>query len=126
MAGIITDASKIYNTVMDFCRMNGLDNPAQYWIDPSSPQAGQAAQQMAQSEQMQAQAQQATQDKIINIEQFKVMNDAQQQTRDHELKVAEQLMKSEDTQDDNTREWSSLELQYGVDIKGKGADNAEG
>ena len=67
----------------------------------------------------QAQAEQTS--RIIDIEQFKTMSEAQKDVRDHELKVAEQLLKSEDTQDDNTLSWSDLELKYGVDIEGKGA-----
>lgn len=120
--GILCDASKIFNTVMDFCRMSGLDNPIQYWIDPTSPQAQQTAMQQMQSAQRQAQGQQQTQDRIINLEQYKVQSEAQANIRDFELAVAKQLADNEDRQDDNLREWTKLEQEHQVDIEGKGVE----
>ena len=54
--GEITDDSKLYNAYLDWTRAAKLDNPEQYFIDPSSPEAQQAKQQ---KQQQQQQAQQA-------------------------------------------------------------------
>lgn len=120
LGNILTDPSKMYNALTDYCRMAGLDNPAQYWINPASPQAQQAAQAAGQQQQQAAAMQAQQQDRIISMEEFKAQTDAQNDLRDYEYKVAQSLLDSEEKADDNTREWSALELQYSVDIEGKG------
>jgi hypothetical protein len=95
LGGIITDASKMYNTLMDICRMHGLDNPAQYWIDPESEQAQQAGMMAQQEAQQQAAQQSGMQAKILDIEQFKAQSDMAKDMADYEYKTAEALLKSQ-------------------------------
>lgn len=55
--GILTDESKYYNSILDWLRAAELDAPEQYFIDPSSEPAQQAAQQQAEQAQQQGQQQ---------------------------------------------------------------------
>ncbi len=48
MEGQLINKGQVYNALMDLSRAAGLDNPDQYWTDPDSPQAQQAAQEQAQ------------------------------------------------------------------------------
>jgi hypothetical protein len=56
--GILTDDTRGYNALMDWCYANNLRAPERYFIDPAS-QPSQQAQQAAQQGAQQAQAQQA-------------------------------------------------------------------
>jgi hypothetical protein len=58
-AGILCDNAKLYNAMCDWCRASDLSTPEQYLIDPTSPEAQQAQQNMAQQAQQQSQQQQA-------------------------------------------------------------------
>lgn len=55
--GILTDESKYYNSILDWLRAAELDAPEQYFIDPNSEAAQQAAQQMQQQQQAEGQQQ---------------------------------------------------------------------
>lgn len=57
--GTLVTQQNIYQTVIDAARMAGLPSPEQYWTNPASPEAQQAAQQKQQAAQAQAQQQQA-------------------------------------------------------------------
>jgi len=57
MAGTLTDASRIYNTVYDWTSTAMLPGPERYWIDPSSDQAKQAAARSQQQQQASMQSQ---------------------------------------------------------------------
>ena len=57
--GTLVTQQNIYQTVIDAARMAGLPSPEQYWTNPASPEAQQAAQQKAQAAQQQAQQAQA-------------------------------------------------------------------
>ena len=108
-AGVLTGWDQIYNAVTDLVRMSGISNPEQYWIDPSSPEAQQAAQGKAQQAQ-QAQAQGAQlQQAMIGIESQKVVNEATKDTREFEFKVAEMLLKSEQEEAKITQDVSELD-----------------
>ena len=119
LGGIVTDASKMYNALTDYCRMAGLDNPAQYWIDPTSPQAQQAGQQQAMEAQQQAMAQQQVQDRVVSIEEFKAQTDAAKELREYERQVAEALLDSqmkefEITQNQQTADQAQQEFERGT------------
>jgi len=53
--GILTDDSRGYNAVIDWCYANNLRSPERYFIDPASPPSKQAAQQAQQQAAQQAQ-----------------------------------------------------------------------
>lgn len=79
MAGQLTDLSRYYNAMSDWVRASGLDDPAQYLIDPNSPQAQQAAQQQAQQQAQQAaQAQQQQQAMVQQQQQFELERQARE------------------------------------------------
>jgi hypothetical protein len=57
---VLTNPTKIYATIDDFCKFSGLDSANKYFVDPASPEGQQAAQQAQQTQQQQQQeAQQA-------------------------------------------------------------------
>lgn len=57
---VLTNPTKIYATIDDFCKFSGLDSANKYFVDPSSQEGQQAAQQAQQTQQQQQQeAQQA-------------------------------------------------------------------
>ena len=60
--GQTVDSGGVYNAILDWCRAANLENPEQYWVDPDSEEAQQAAQ--AQSQQQQQQQQQ-----LVDMEQ---------------------------------------------------------
>ena len=115
LKGILTDAGNVYNTVTDYCRMNGLDNPDQYWIDPDSEAARLMAQQMAQQQQMtQAQMNQQQQQafsSMLQVELAKIQAQMEASIREHEIKVAEMLLKSEAEQAKITQQTEQLDAQ---------------
>lgn len=56
----LTNPSKIYATIDDFCKFSGLDSANKYFVDPASPEGQQATQAAGQAQQQQTQqAQQA-------------------------------------------------------------------
>lgn len=57
MDGILTDASKVYNTAYDWTTTAMLPAPERYWIDPNSEQAKAAADRKAQQQEADRQAQ---------------------------------------------------------------------
>jgi hypothetical protein len=73
--GILVTDQNLYNTVTDLITMAGLPNPSQYFLNPSSPESQQAAQQKQQAAQQQATiAQQAAQAQMqvpIDMERIK-------------------------------------------------------
>jgi hypothetical protein len=79
---VLVDRQGVYNMLADTVRMARLPNPAQYWVDPASPQALQALQgkqQAAQQQAMQAeqQAKQAAQMQMammMGLEQIKAQS----------------------------------------------------
>ena len=57
----LTNPSKIYTTLDDFCKFSGLNGASKYFIDPSSQEGQQVQQQASQSSQQQQQQQQEEQ-----------------------------------------------------------------
>jgi hypothetical protein len=70
--GQLVDLGAIFNTAVDRLRAAGVPNPERHVVDPSSPQAQQAAQQKQQMDQQSAQAQQQLMERTIGIEEQKV------------------------------------------------------
>ncbi len=56
--GELVDKGNLHNAILDWCRTAGLENIEQYWIDPKSEEAQQAAQQKQQAAEQQAQREQ--------------------------------------------------------------------
>lgn len=111
--GVLTDVSKVYNAAKDFARSAGISNPEQYFTDPQSPQAQEAAQRNAQASQQQQQTAQQQQAMMIQlqaqIEQMGEQTKRMKAEQDYLVKRNEQL-----------RKWTELELEYNTDIPGQG------
>ena len=67
-SGLVNE-SNLYESLLDSAKYSGLDYPEQYFIDPASPEAQQAAQQKQQAAQ---QAQQAAEQKEQQLAQFQM------------------------------------------------------
>lgn len=97
--GTLVTQQNIYQTVIDAARMAGLPSPEQYWTNPASPEAQQAAQQKQQAAQAQAQQQQAvTQAQLqvpISMEQVKAQSAVQVATIRAESDQQIQAMKAQ-------------------------------
>lgn len=118
--GITTGAEQLFNARIDYCRLLGLDAPMQYWINPNSQQAQQAAVQKGQQAQAQSASQQAMTSQVLQIEAFKARQQAQNELAKHELDAAKLVLEQQDTIDDNRRAWAELELKYSRPIEGEG------
>jgi len=83
-SGILTDNAKVYNAMCDWLRANDLDTPEQYLIDPTSQEAQQAQQTMAQREQEQAAKMEAMQKQLVEMQHA---FELEKQSRDLQYKV---------------------------------------
>ncbi len=66
--GVLIDNNGVYRALTDFAKMVGLANPAQYWINPQSPQAKQAAQMKMKQAMERQQAMKKQQDQLIQLQ----------------------------------------------------------
>lgn len=81
--GVMVDKARIYNCICDWLRANDIPDPDQYVIDPSSPQAQEAAQRNAQNAQQQQQQAVQVQQRLVQMQQdFEL----EKQSRDLEYK----------------------------------------
>ena len=98
-AGILTDNAKMYNAMCDWCRANDLQTPEQYLIDPTSQEAQQAQQAMAQKAQQDSAAQQQQiQELQKQVQDFEL----EKQRRDLEFKVWDAQLDAETKEADIT------------------------
>lgn len=67
LSGIMVSMPKLYQAIIDRDRAAGIDNPEQYYIDPSSEEAKQASQQKQQAKQQQGEAQAQLQKMLFDI-----------------------------------------------------------
>ena len=127
--GILVDYRTMYEARVDLARISGLTNPSQYWVDPDSPEAQQAAQaqqeQAAQQQQMMAQQQQQMiqmQMQAVAMQEetkrLRIQQEALEAERD---RVATMLQKAEET----AQKYVEIELKYGQDVPEKGIEGAE-
>ena len=72
MDGVLTDASRLYNTVYDWTSTAMLPGPERYWIDPKSPQAQQAGQRKQQQTMANMQSQADGMRAALMLEKYKV------------------------------------------------------
>jgi len=64
----LTNPSKIYSALDDFCKFSGLNGASKYFIDPNSQEGQQATQQASQNSQQQEQQQQQEQLKQFQLQ----------------------------------------------------------
>jgi hypothetical protein len=93
--GVLVGLPQLYNALIDFARASGLQAPEQYWVDPDSPQAQQAAQQKAQAAQQQAAAQaQAAQAQVQALQSIETIK-AQARIADAQISAQVQMQKQD-------------------------------
>ncbi len=114
MNGQLANADTLYRTSSAILELKGVGNPELYGIDPTSPQAQQAAQQQAeqqqQQQQMQIQMQQQQQQLIAQLEQAKLAEDARQHDSELEFKYY-------DTDTDAAVAQAKIEGQGAIDLE---------
>lgn len=113
MEGTLTNSSKIYKALLDQARVAGLPAPEQYWVDPNSEEAKQAAQMQAQGAQMQAQ-------KEEQFAQQMAMMTYQLQAMQEETKRMKAQSDAAIDANEQLRKWIETELKYNTDIPGQG------
>lgn len=72
MEDILVDVVSFYNAAIQWLRINDVDTPEQYFLDPRSPQGVQAFKQREQSRQLAQQKQEAMVNQAIALEQLRV------------------------------------------------------
>ena len=88
MDGVLTDASRLYNTVYDWTSTAMLPGPERYWIDPKSPQAAQAGQRKQQQTVANMQSQADGMRAALMLEKYKVDSKAFTELVDTMVKAA--------------------------------------
>ena len=95
MGGQLVDLSTLHSAWRDYLKLGGVSNPEQYLIDPTSPEAQQAAQAQQQSQQQQMQMQLQMQQKVEDLERWKHESELAYKyydtTLDAEIKEATQV-----------------------------------
>lgn len=72
MENILVDSQGYYNALVDWGRINDIENPARYWIDPRTPDAVKALQMRQMTSMKQAQDQRAMMMQAVGLEQLRV------------------------------------------------------
>lgn len=72
MEEVLVDVTGFFNAAMQWLRINDVDNPERYFIDPRSPQAKKAMQDRATQRQQQQQKQDSMMQQAIGLEQVRV------------------------------------------------------
>jgi len=91
-SGVLADLSGVHNALMDWCKSAELENPEQYFIDPASEAAQQAAQAASKSQQEQAAKQEAMVQETLDIERGKVVASKQKTEQDTAWKYFDTYM----------------------------------
>jgi len=103
LEGIITDRGKVWNALLDWTRAADLADPTQYWINPESPEAEQAAKaaddganrSQAMMVQMQQMAAQQQRDHESNLQQQQLQFDHWKATQEGMVKRLQEWMRGE-------------------------------
>jgi len=72
MEDVLVDVTAFFNAAMQWLRINDVDNPEKYFIDPRSPQAKQALKDKAAQRQQAQQKQDAMMQQAVGLEQVRV------------------------------------------------------
>jgi hypothetical protein len=95
LSGILVDPAGLYRILMDLSKAMDLEDHEQYWIDPSSQRAQQAAQQQGQQQQQMQQMQMQVTTLKDQVAQQKNQIDAANNAAELQFKYAELAMKAE-------------------------------
>jgi hypothetical protein len=111
--GVLCSIGNLHKALIDQARVAGLPAPEQYWIDPDSEEAKQAAQMKQQN------AMQASQKEEQMAQQLQQMTMQLQQMQE-ETKRMKMMTDMALDRDEQLRKWVETELKYSTDIPGKG------
>ncbi len=112
LSGVLTDPSRLYQAIVDRGYASMLDNPEQYWIDPSSEPAQEAAAAAKQSNEQQQAAQAQFTEKLANLqvefEKYKVDEELRfkywEQQQESEIEEAKLAQKDSEAEEKNQTE----------------------
>jgi hypothetical protein len=125
-AGEYVSPDDSYNAQIDWCRVQGIDDPERYFTDPSSEEAQQARAQQAQ----QAQAQKEEQDRLFDAQMYieerkadnndaKIIEDQRQFDEELNFKYAEANLKQE-TEEAKMITDTAFKIAGGTDVDENG------
>lgn len=115
-SGIMVDLGKVHNALIDIGRAWNMNTPEQYWIDPASPQAQQAAQANQQAAAQQAQQQQAQMQMLLQMQmQLQQMQEDSKRMKaqlDSQAKLADIAASGVQNAENNAVKLTDMELKY--------------
>lgn len=111
----LVDYSKLYESYERLVEAAGFKDVTAFWNRPDSEAFQRRQQEQAQA----AQAQQQAQQEAMQAQMQVAMADIQSKNQQAMAKLSEDFQKF---LEDNRRKWAELELQYSVDVPGKGID----
>lgn len=92
-AGILSDDQTVYRSLCRWYELAGIEDPDSFWVDPSSPQAMQAAQQMQQQAAQQAQMMQRQQETLMASQLQLAMDQIAADLQKHREQIAADMQK---------------------------------
>lgn len=120
--GTLVTEEGLYHSLVEYAHMLGVPNPQQYFTDPRSPQAQQAAQAKQQQAMEQQAKMEAQQNQVIQLQKYVIdMQEltkrllGQQKTQVEGAKLAEDRRQHGE---DLATEITELELKYNQDLEG--------
>ena len=128
---ILVNYQNVYTTLIEFMNVAGIQDPARFFIDPSSPQAQQAAASAAQRRAQAQQQQIEMQDRTLQLqgqlaqmtaenERLKVLARAQADKDKHQLNVRKQRVAEIQAVDESAQGWTDLEIAANRDLGPRG------
>lgn len=95
MNNILVNLPGFYQALMDWCRVNELTNPEQYFIDPDSDESKEASKQKDQQSKAERDAQKRLMDAALGLEQLRVSLDKRNSDADRVLEYFKAVLQSE-------------------------------
>jgi hypothetical protein len=124
-AGPFIGPQQLYNAFSDFARAANLREPAQYYLDPNTPEGEAAAEQARQQTQQQAQQMQAMQQMAMQLQQLQAQTLQQaEETRRMKVMLDAQLKRAQIEADmvkaaeSEATKLTELELGYNENVPG--------
>lgn len=95
MDNVLVNLEGFYNTLMEWARVSDIQDPEQYFVDPQSNSAMQAAQSKQQQAQEQQQMQQALMSQSVQMKQFEISLDKYKTDVDTQFKYYNAVLSAE-------------------------------
>jgi hypothetical protein len=95
MSGQLVDAERFYKAVTDYARLADIPNPEQYYIDPQSEPAKQAAQAQAQKAESESQASRALMSQAVGLEQLRAAMEKYKTDVEYQFKYWAETIRAE-------------------------------